>query len=276
MAKPETKGTIEANQAQLYYEKRGSGPALLFIAGASGDAEDFAGVAELLADAFTVVTYDRRGFSRSPWPSGKTATSVDEQADDAAALLARLKLVPAAVYGNSSGAIIALSLVLRHPEVVTKAMLHEPPLMAGLTDPSQGMAGLRRVVADGKLEGQMRGGMEAFIRAGAGDANYEALSNDHRERLLSNGSIFLTHEFDRYEWYRPADADLASIQRAVMVLAGTTSAPFFRPVAEWLAQRLGTEAIPLAGGHTPQRDQPREVAEIVRRFVAPGSAICCS
>lgn len=269
MAGPETKGTIEANEAQLYYETRGSGPALLFVAGASGDAEDFAQVAELLADSFTVVTYDRRGFSRSPWPPGKTTTSVDEQADDAAALLAGLGLTPAVVYGNSSGAIITLSLVLRHPVAVTKAMLHEPPLMAGLTDPSQGMTHLRRAVADGKAEGQTRGGMEAFIRAGAGDATYEALSEDHRERLLSNGATFLTHEFDRYEWYRPTDAELASVKRPVTVLFGTTSAPFFRPVAEWLAKRLGAEAIPLAGGHTPQRDRPQEVAEIVRRFAGP-------
>jgi pimeloyl-ACP methyl ester carboxylesterase len=37
------------------------------------------------------------------------------QADDAAGLLSTLSLAPAAVYGNSSGAIIALDLVLRHP-----------------------------------------------------------------------------------------------------------------------------------------------------------------
>ena len=34
-----------------------------------------------------VVSYDRRGYSRSPRPADWTTTSVDEQADDAAALL---------------------------------------------------------------------------------------------------------------------------------------------------------------------------------------------
>jgi pimeloyl-ACP methyl ester carboxylesterase len=83
--------------------------------GATGDGGHFAEVAGLLADAFTVVLYDRRGNGRSPSAPGWTSTSAEEQADDAAALLAALGLQPAAVYGTSSGAVIALCLLLRHP-----------------------------------------------------------------------------------------------------------------------------------------------------------------
>jgi len=66
MSHPVTSGTIEANGTTLYYERRGCGPALLFISGAAGDAADHAPTAELLAGEFTTVTYDRRGFSRGP------------------------------------------------------------------------------------------------------------------------------------------------------------------------------------------------------------------
>ena len=45
--------------------KCAEGPALLMISGAGGDAGYYAGVAEELDDAFTVITYDRRGNSRS-------------------------------------------------------------------------------------------------------------------------------------------------------------------------------------------------------------------
>ena len=61
----------------------------------------------LLADEFTVLTYDRRGNSRSPRPADWTSTSVDQQATDAAELLMSLNLAPALVYGSSSGAIFA-------------------------------------------------------------------------------------------------------------------------------------------------------------------------
>ena len=53
-----------------------------------------------------------------------------------------------------------------------------------------------------------------------------------------------------------------------MVLAGTASAPFFRPVAEWLADKLGTEVVALPGGHTPHRDRPEVIAEAIKLFAS--------
>jgi pimeloyl-ACP methyl ester carboxylesterase len=267
MSRSDASGLVEANGTSLYYERRGSGPPLLFISGASGDASDYAGVATLLSHGFTTITYDRRGFSRSPWPQGTAWTWVDQQADDAAALLEGLDLSPAAVYGGSIGALTALSMLLHHPEAIGKVMLHEPPLMAGLADPNGGMEPLRHVVKEGKAAGGLRGGREAFLRASLGEANYRAVPTEYRERLLSSASTFLIHEFDRYEWYHPADEELASVERPALVLAGMESPPFFRPAAEWLASRLGTKVVSLAGGHTPQRDRPREVAEAIRRFI---------
>jgi pimeloyl-ACP methyl ester carboxylesterase len=52
--------------AELYYEVRGRGPAVLLIAGATGDAGHFEQAADVLASEHTVITYDRRGNSREP------------------------------------------------------------------------------------------------------------------------------------------------------------------------------------------------------------------
>ena len=79
--------TVAVNGAELYYEVRGTGPTVLLIMGATGDGGHFDRLADLLADEFTVMTYDRRGNGRSPAPAGWTTTSPEEQADDAAALL---------------------------------------------------------------------------------------------------------------------------------------------------------------------------------------------
>ena len=119
--------SIEVNETPLYYERRGDGPPVLFISGATGDAGNWTEVADALADEFTVMTYDRRGNSRSPRPEGWGAAPIDEQADDAAELLRALDLAPAVAYGNSSGAIILASLTLRHPDVLRGAIFHEPP-----------------------------------------------------------------------------------------------------------------------------------------------------
>jgi pimeloyl-ACP methyl ester carboxylesterase len=121
--------SIRANGTTLYYELRGSGPSLLFISGATGDAGHWTGVADTLADACTVITYDRRGNSRSPRPPGWTSTTVDEQADDAAALLRGLDLAPAIAFGVST----ALSLAIRHPAVLRGVVFHEPSLLTGVT-----------------------------------------------------------------------------------------------------------------------------------------------
>jgi len=55
-----------ANETELYYGARGDGPPLLLIMGASGYGGVFGRFAELLADEFTVVSYDRRGNGQPP------------------------------------------------------------------------------------------------------------------------------------------------------------------------------------------------------------------
>ena len=49
----------------LYYEVRGQGQPQLLIAGANGNADRYAAVADILADEYKVITYDRRANARS-------------------------------------------------------------------------------------------------------------------------------------------------------------------------------------------------------------------
>jgi pimeloyl-ACP methyl ester carboxylesterase len=57
--------TLKVPGAQLSYEIEGSGPLLILIPGASGVGEVFRQIARELIAQYQVVTYDRRGFSRS-------------------------------------------------------------------------------------------------------------------------------------------------------------------------------------------------------------------
>ncbi len=258
MSEPVTVGTIEANGAEFHYELRGSGPRLLFIPGAEGDAEEYLRVVQALEDRFSILSYDRRAFSRSPRPADYSGTTVEQQADDAAALVRALDFAPASVWGNSSGAIIGLSLVLRDPHAVETAMLHEPPLFAGMEDWQSQLAFLQKATAEGKVP---------FLRMLTGDEVYNSLSQGYRARLEADRT-WIEHEFDVFEYYRPSDEELARVARPVKVLFGADSPPFFGEAAHWLAGRLGTEAVTIPGGHGVHYEFPDEVAAIIAQLLA--------
>jgi pimeloyl-ACP methyl ester carboxylesterase len=267
LTKEDAMPSITVNGTEIYHELKGSGPSLLFISGATGDAGHFERVADLLADELAVVTYDRRGHSRSPRPEGWDTTSPNEQADDAAALLTALELGPAAVFGNSYGAIFALNLVIRHPEVVRGAILHEPPLISVLERPEETQAAVGGAVEKGMASGGPPAAVESFIRFAAGDANWERLEPDLRERMQGNGETLFDIEMGKFEDYRPDDATLGAVSVPVEVLVSEESAPFFTEAAGWLAERLGVEIVRTPGTHTPQWDRPEELVNTIRSFL---------
>ena len=258
-------GLIEVNNTKLYHEVRGSGSPVLFIPGATGDAGHFEEVAERLSDEFTVATYDRRGNSRSARPEGWDSTSPEQQSEDAAALVETLGLAPTAVFGASSGAIIGLDLLIRHPGVVRGALLQEPPMMSVLSNPEEATAPIQEAVEAGMNRGGPSEAVEAFLRVVVGDEAFENLRPQLRERMLGNAETFLGLEFGALDFYRPDNAELASVEVPVRILVGRESAPFFVEAARWLAAHLRNgELVVLPGAHTPYFDRPKEMAEAIR------------
>ena len=104
--------TASVDDATLYYECDGAGPAILFVHGMCGDADVWADQADRLAAHDTCVRHDRRGYCRSS--RGEAPLSVARHADDAAALIETLELAPCLLVGSSSGAVIALDVACRH------------------------------------------------------------------------------------------------------------------------------------------------------------------
>src|SRR4029077_1146924 len=201
---------VTGNGAELYYEVRGAGPPVLLIMGATGDGGHFDALADLLADEFTVITYDRRGNGRSPVPPGWLTTSPEEQADDAAALLDELEVGPAAVFGTSSGGNFALCLLVRHPARVRGAILHEPGLYA-LVDFDAVRAPLRALVQEAVERGGPPAAVEAFWCYVAGDDGWTRLPPMLRERLRATASTLFGIELGTYELYMPDEEALAAI-----------------------------------------------------------------
>ncbi len=88
--------------ARLYFEVQGSGPALILI-GHPMNSSGFATIAAILADDYTVITYDPRGFGRSPIDDRDQDADPEMLADDVRRVLEAVGDVPARVFGSSGG-----------------------------------------------------------------------------------------------------------------------------------------------------------------------------
>lgn len=127
--------TLEVPGACLYYETHGSGPLIALIAGAAGTGDVYAAITPHLAARYTVVRYDRRGFSRSRLDGPQDyGHRLETDAGDVRHLIEYLSEEPAIVFGASSGAIVGLELLARHPSVVRALVPYEPPMLRMLAE----------------------------------------------------------------------------------------------------------------------------------------------
>ena len=126
--------------ARLHYKARGSGPLLLLLQGGDGDADGTDALAGHLASDYTVLSYDRRGLSRSPVSYLAAAIDMAAHSEDASRLLAVVTSDPALVLGTSLGAAFGLDLISRHPGQVRLLVAHEPPATGLLPEPERSQA----------------------------------------------------------------------------------------------------------------------------------------
>ena len=264
---------VSVNGTELYCEIRGAGAPLLLVMGGSGDGGHFDTIADLLSDEFTVVTYDRRGNGRSPAPAGWKTTSPEEQADDAAGLLAALVRSPAVVCGTSSGAVFALCLLARHPAALRGAILHEPALFAFLDDLDAVRAPLRARIRSAMETGGPKAATEPWWRYVAGDDAWNKLAPDLRERMEASSETLFGIELGTYERYLPDDDTLAAIAPRVRLLVSADGLPPYTEAARRLGQRLGRDVKITPGTHAAYHDHPIEFAQAIRRPLRELTAI---
>lgn len=99
----------------------GDGEPILFIPGLGYSSWSFTRQLGPLSSAARVLAIDNRGTGHSDKPAGPY--SIAQMADDAYAALTQFSAAPARVVGTSMGGYIALTLALRHPEVVSSLVL---------------------------------------------------------------------------------------------------------------------------------------------------------
>ena len=257
---------LEVPGARLYYETHGSGPVMLMVPGASGTADSFKSITEHLVAHYTVVTYDRRGFSRSQLDGPQDYDHrLETDADDVRRLIEHLGDEPAIVFGGSSGAIVALEVLTRHPSVVRTLVPHEPPAMRLLAD-GQKWINFFFEVYDLYRQSGIEPALKKFREQAFAESDRQAMARAPKnEYTLANATYWFEHELRQY----PAvDLDLDALKAhadRIMLIAGRESRgyPTYELNVE-LGKKLGRELIELPGGHVGLLTQP---AEFAREFL---------
>ncbi|WP_461152637.1 alpha/beta hydrolase [Saccharopolyspora tripterygii] len=229
------------------------------IPGANGVTEGFRRAAEHLAAHYTVVLYDRRGFSRSQLDGPQDySRRLQTDADDARRLIEHVGDVPAVVFGASSGGVVALDLLTRHPEVVHTLVPFEPAAVLQLPDGQQWVAFFHEVY-DLYREAGIEPAMRRFRQHAFPDADRQVMARAPKNE--ANASYWFEHELRQYP---KVDLDLdtlASRAERIMLAAGREARGYpSREVNVVLGSKLGLDVIELPGGHVGYLAYPAEFA----------------
>ena len=263
---------LDVPGAKLQYQVRGDGPVLLMIPGGPADGSMFAPVADELASAFSVVTYDPRGISESTRDYPDDDVTVAVQADDARRLLDEFGPEPAYVYGNSGGAVIGLELVTLFPGRVRALLAHEPPLTELLPDREE-----QRALGEALLTLYREAGPIAAFQHFISETGMVPDPDDQNDpaplppeleavmaRMVPNLDLWFGHTFSAIAGYEPDFAVLCeSPTRIVVARAATTDGEIAARTAEAVADALDLPLGILPGDHGGGGVSPAEFAAAV-------------
>jgi pimeloyl-ACP methyl ester carboxylesterase len=222
--------TVEGAGVPLHVEEQGTGPAVLLVHGLASDALALAPVAAAIAGCGArAIAYDRRGYGASGAPEPYHGTTVEEQAEDAAALLRALEPGPAVVAGDGFGALVALDLVKRHGGLVRAAVLSNPVLFALVPEATEMLSAQRAEIEEAVREGGPGAGVEAWL---GGRLQGEALA---RARAAHRGFFA---DYAGLATWAVSRRELRALAAPAVVLTGRDTPPRIVAAADALAGLL--------------------------------------
>ncbi|MBM7080469.1 MULTISPECIES: alpha/beta fold hydrolase [Micromonospora] len=269
-------GTLAVPGARLYHEVRGSGPLLLIGQSGEGDARRTTDLVAQLADAYTVVTYDRRGLSRSALTDPDRPVTLADHADDVHLLLTSLTDRPAAMLGCSLGASIGLRLAVRHPGLLHTLVAHEPvsPRLLPAAERARHERELldvqRRYAARGLTEAMREIARVLGIDPTCQEAEPDLTPQPMTPRRIANFDTFIRRDFTAIVGDDLRPEDLPGCGTRIVPAVGARTAPevFDRRCADRLAELLGTTPVVFPGGHNGNTTHPRGYAATLREVLA--------
>ncbi|MGI8579025.1 MAG: alpha/beta fold hydrolase [Solirubrobacteraceae bacterium] len=223
---------IEGAGVELHYAERGSGDAVLLVHETADAGRGWVPVLERLATRARVIAYDRRGYGGSGAPQVYERTSVNEQGEDAAALLRGLGAEPAVVVGAGFGALVVLDLLVRHSSLVRAAVLITPALYSLVPEANEPLAEERAALEEALREGGPPEAVSAWLSTHAPDASAERV-----EAARGAHAAFFADVGGSSTW-PVSRRELRAVARPVTILDGNHPAPHDLAAIEALAALL--------------------------------------
>jgi len=262
-------GRVDRSQllhgVELSWWEQGAGPSVLCLHETASSGEIWRSLADALGEGARAIAPDRRGWGSSGAPEPYSATTIEEQAEDCAALIAELYAAPAVACGAGLGAVVALDLLLRRGDLVRGAVLVEPPLLAFLPEATEGLSADRAALADAVAGGGPEAAIDLYLSgglpfAGAGAARLPApIAAVARERPLS-----LFAELGAVPAWPLRASQMHTVAAPSRVVVGSGTPAPLRTAADRLAEVLGGgEPVVLDGEGLPHVSSAPELARVV-------------
>ena len=255
--------TVDAGGVELAFDERGSGRPVVLVHGTATARTVWDETREALGDGIRSIAYDRRAYGDSGAPEPYGGTTVGEQADDLAALIAELELAPAVVCGHELGALACLDLALRRPELVKAAVLVEPSMLWLSPAGTDAVSALREVVQKAALDRGAAAAVHAFLEAVDGPAAVGLLGDERLAAAQAARRGFAADLAAAATW-AAGRRELRGIDTPITVVSGRTSSPIRREAADALVALLpDADLVRVPAGHLAQIEAPGDVAAAI-------------
>jgi pimeloyl-ACP methyl ester carboxylesterase len=260
----------QSGGSDLYHEEVGDGAPILLIHPSGATGSTWGPVVEELARVGRVITYDRRGYARS---GGEPVRKLATHSADAAALLESLGAAPAVVVGTSSGAMIALDLAVRRPDLVRAVVEHEGPWRFTRHLPTGSQVGTFATMGSLIVRGRHGDAAETLLRGAyayrEGGTAWDAFPEDWRRAGRENAKAALW-DFLISIGNHPSAAELASIQVPVVCSYGSRSPDFMGRRTRSLAAAIPTARTHRIEGaaHAAPFDAPAVIVRLIAATIS--------
>jgi pimeloyl-ACP methyl ester carboxylesterase len=225
-----TTTTVPGLGVELAVRERGAGPAVVLVHGMADGAAGWAPLVEALAGEARAIAYDRRGYGASGAPEPYGRTTVEEQAEDAAALVRGLGAAPAVLCGRDLGALVSLDVAKRHRDLVRGIVLVDPPLLAFSPAATEALARERDALELWLREAGPAGAVERWLGSRGADAERVARARASAPAFFADYAALATWPVTR--------AELRALAVPAAILESPDAPAHLHAAVEALAQLL--------------------------------------
>ena len=257
---------LQSRGVELSWSERGEGSPLVLVHETASSSAAWERLSGAAPERMRAIAYDRRGWGSSTAPDGYRRTTIEEQSEDAAVLIESLDAAPAAVCGAGLGAIICLDLLLRRPELVSGAILIEPPVLSLLPEATEALSDDHAALQQAFHQRGAHGAVSLYLSGRLGALGVEAarlpssLTGEARERP----AILFAELGAAAAWSMPL-VQFASAERRSLVVGSTATPQLVREAGRALISRLAaSEAREVTATRAPPHvGAPEEVSAMV-------------